>query len=392
MINLLKFIKGYVTVIVHGENAEKFLNMCVDRNILLWDIRMLSEKTYTVCMSIKAYKKTRHFAIATATSLKLSKKQGVPFLIYRLKFRKGIIVGLVLSLVLFLSLTSFVWRIDVVGNERVTKEEILNALNKAGFKKGTLRYGIDEAMLQNKVLLDLKELSWMWVYVKGTRAVVDVRERVDPPEMIQSDTTSNIVAERDGLITEIVVRNGNANVKVGDTVKKGELVISGVVPIGEDGYRLVNAQGDVIARTWYEKGEFFPFEVKKYKKTGEKISKKVVKLPGFDVLLYIDKNIPYKDYETKVTEHTFDLMGIDGLKVGYVETVYEKLEEYNATLTCDDILPYAEDKIKALVEDELGEDVSIVDISAEHTLQDDGVYIKIIYECIEQIGEKIYLG
>lgn len=392
MINLLKFIKGYVTVIVHGENAEKFLNMCVDKNIFLWDIKMLSEKNYTVCMSIKAYKKIRHFAIATSTSLKLSKKQGLPFFLYRLKFRKGIIIGAILAPVLFLTLTSFVWKIDVVGNERVSEEEILNALSNAGFKKGTLRYGIDEAMLQNKVLLEVKELSWMWVYVKGTRAVIDVRERVDPPEMIQSDTTSNIVAERDGLITEIIVRNGNANVKVGDTVKKGDLIISGVVPIGEDGYRLVNSQGDVVARTWYEKGEFFPFEVKKYKKTGEKITKKVVKLPGFDVLLYIDKSIPYKDYETTVTEHTFDLMGIDGLKVGYVETVYEKLEEYNTTLTCDDILPNAEEKIKTLIEDELGEDVSIVDVSAEHTLQDDGVYVKIIYECIEHIGEKIYLG
>ncbi len=391
MINLLKSLKGYVNIRAEGFFVEKFLNLCSESNIYIWDVKNISENVYTLSMSIKAFRVAKKFARDTRTQIKITQKMGFPFFVYRLKFRKGITIGFVTGIVMFLFLTSFVWSIEIEGNVAVSDEEILTALKDSGFRKGVSRYFLDESDLQNSVLLKIKKLSWMWVYLEGTKARVEVRERVDTPEIVDKTTPSNIIASSDGLITDIVVKDGEPAVKVGDVVKKGDLLIGGVVGIGEDKFRLTNARGEVFARTWKKQSAVQPLNVKKYKKTGKKITKKVVKLPWFDVLLYMDNTVPFAYYDETGYQNTPTFFGLFDLPFTYRSTTYEEKVEYTERLTCDMAYEIKKEELERDIKNNLSDSSKIVNITADRREEVDGVYVTVVCECIEQIGQKVFI-
>ncbi len=392
MITFLKNLKGYVTIVARGTLIDRFLNLCAQNNIYIWNVKNIKENTYSLCMSIKGFKYAAKIAYETHTKLSISGKKGFPFFVYKLRFRKGIITGSIIAVIMFLFLTSFVWRIDVEGNDVVTDAEIIDALKASGFKKGSFRYFLDEEDLQNQMLLKIKKLSWMWVYLDGTRARVEVRERVDPPEIIDKTTPSNIVANFDGLITDIVAKDGEAKVKVGDVVKKGDLLISGVVSIGEDKFRLTNARGEVFARTWREKKGNQPLNIKKYKKTGKKITKKVVKLPWFDVLLYMDNNVPYTYYDETKYQSTPSFFGLFDFPFTYRKTVYEEKIAYTQKLTSDMALKLKKQELEDELRGSLRDTSEIINITEKHTEENDHLTVTVTFECVEQIGEKVFIN
>ncbi|MDN5345237.1 MAG: hypothetical protein PWQ18_1351, partial [Clostridia bacterium] len=102
----------------------------------------------------------------------------------------------------------------------------------------------------------------------GTRAEVAVVEKAAPPQQEPFDRPASIIAARDGVIKDILVINGEARVKAGDTVRQGEILISGLIlpppppekqpgeaaepPRPQPQPRLVRARGIVRARVWYE--------------------------------------------------------------------------------------------------------------------------------------------
>ena len=86
-------------------------------------------------------------------------------------------------------------------------------------------------------------------YRPSATAHVEVRETLDElPERERSSASANIVASEDGQITEVRVSGGRAVVGVNDIVRKGELLISGIMTVGEDGLRYEYASGQVFAK------------------------------------------------------------------------------------------------------------------------------------------------
>ena len=51
---LMHFLKGYVRIWVYGYSPERFLNLCANRGIFLWNIEK-QEEGYTLCLHKKAF-------------------------------------------------------------------------------------------------------------------------------------------------------------------------------------------------------------------------------------------------------------------------------------------------------------------------------------------------
>ena len=86
---------------------------------------------------------------------------------------------------------------------------------------GTYGYGVSSFRLRNDLLLDLPELSYIAINVRGCRAYVQVRERVEAPEIISKRQPGNTVAAKDALVTEIQPWDGEKMVLPGTTVTAG---------------------------------------------------------------------------------------------------------------------------------------------------------------------------
>ena len=229
-------------------------------------------------------------------------KRGAPFFVWRFRKRYLFIAGFILfiSVLYFFSLR--IWDIEVIGNDRVSEERILKNLRDIGISIGTPSSEIDSEFIENKMLLQIPELRWLAVNVRGSRAEVEVRERTEKVEVVDTRLPCNVVSSRAGIITKIVVLEGAAQVEKGDTVVEGQLLASGVVDTVV-GMRLVHAMAKVEARTWYNFSAKIPVNISIKEYTGAETDKKSVILGGKRLNLYLDSSIPYEKCD-KITERT----------------------------------------------------------------------------------------
>jgi len=387
LIRIITFIKGFVRVSITGKFVERFLNICMYRNIYVWDIKKLGEENLNLNLTVDGFKSIPSVASKSKTRVKIISRHGLPFIIKKHKKRKAFVIGGILFVVLLIYITSFIWVIDVVGNEKVSTERIIEALEKNGFEKGDFRYGKDIASLQNKMLLEIDELSWLWVDIKGTRAVVEVKEKVPIPEIIDKKQACNIIASKDGLITEINATYGQKAVTVGQVVKKGDLLVSGMANTKYDGIHYMHSTGVIKARTWYSEIVDFPLVKTTFSKTDKKISKNTMNFFGFRVKLYLSEDLPFEYSEEQVIKHDLALGRNLVMPISVERHIYQELERSEELLSEEEAILLATAEAYAKIDEVLGAETVVVGKTCE-VIDTNEEYIKVKadYECIEEIG------
>ena len=257
LFSLFQAFTGTVRLRVRGMYAVRFCNRCLEEGIPLWDIR--SDETgqiLSITVRLWDFPRLREPARACAVRLHLLRKRGLLFTLHRTRKRIMLWCGLFALLAVFYTLTSFVWTIEVTGNEEVSRAQILRALEDYGFGVGTRVDTVDAEYLRNEILADMHELCWLTVRLRGSHAVVEVRERITVPAPVDDQTPCDIVAGESGLVTLMRVRAGAPVVEKDTIVEKGQLLVSADVPyadyvVGIDpgGYQ-VHAAAEVYARIW----------------------------------------------------------------------------------------------------------------------------------------------
>ena len=172
---------------------------------------------------------------------------GIYGFIQRNRKKYGLIIAFILTCVIFFVSSGLVWDVRISGNETLPDYVIENALDDLGLGVGTPWRSIDKSAIEAELLLESDDIAWISVNRRGTVAYVEVIESENVGIRKENGPLySNIVADRDGVIEEITVQSGRANVKIGDVVKKGDVLISGVIE-NEKGVSFCRAQGYVRA-------------------------------------------------------------------------------------------------------------------------------------------------
>ena len=229
-------------------------------------------------------------------------------------------------------------------------------------------------------------LAWVGVEIKGVKLYVTVKDSIEPPVLIKNNEKFNIVAERDGIITHMEVYAGNTLVKKGDTVKKGQVLVSGRLESKNPdfGTRDVHALGKIIARTWYESS--LPVSMVYTQRLKTEKSHDTVYLRIFDQKIKLGGEPPFEMYETQTVDKFLSPFGIR-LPIGLtVETSFEIMER-QIDLTMDEAISVAIDTAKKDLEARLPDDCVVVDEKIKQVTGDNGtVYIQVVVECEEDIA------
>lgn len=248
VVKLFRLFSGYVRFRARGGFPERFINLCSNEGIPLWDISGGKRELYA-STTLRGYRNIRKCAKKSGMLPRIIKRAGLPFWLRSHKSREGVLVGAVLSVSLIAVLSMFVWTVQVQGNEEVSTQEILAVFDEMGMHVGAQKRKIDVEKLKSDGLQKLPELSWLAVNIKGSAAVIEVRERVKAPQMAESGEPQNLVAACDGEIASVEVYEGKAAVKRGDAVLKGELLVNGIVTNYDSSVSLHHARGTVTAYT-----------------------------------------------------------------------------------------------------------------------------------------------
>jgi len=385
---LWNYIRGYVIIFVEGYFLEKFVNICTRRQILLWDIQRDRNSKMTLKVSIRGFKMLKPVAKKTGCRVKILEKRGLPFLLNRYRHRKTFLLGAAVFVVLFYIMTSFVWSVEVVGNKKIETDGILKCLEKYGVKPGVLKYRINPEEVANGVILDIDGLSYVNVLVRGTKVKVEVAEGVKRPSIIPLNVPCDIVAKKDGVIKSVIVKIGQAQVKEGDTVKKGQLLVSGSIPIkgAEDNPKRVHAMAEVLARTWYEGRQ--PVELKAVEKirTGRKKDNVTLVLFSKKINLF-HKEIDFKDFEKVEIKKNLSIGEEFVLPFGLVIERYYENDLVEADISLEDAKENAAGIAYRKAAENIPEGAAIVDKRVNFIENENGEIIAdVIIECLEDIG------
>lgn len=377
MIWLFRYLKGYLYIEISGENAEQLLNIASKNRISLWNLRFSRGKIIG-CISFSDFYKLRSYKRKLKIHIRIINKCGLPLKTVRFKKRMGLLVGAVIFLAILKFLSGFIWCVDVEGNNTVKSEEIHNVCAKIGVRVGAKIKDTDSSELSQRLLLNMPTLAWSSINVEGCRATVNVTEIKNVNEDISIPT--NLKADADGEIIKISVTSGSVCVKVGDMVKKGDLLVSGVNQKNENGV-FIHSSGTVTARTrksYVTKGNFYQ---KLVTKNGEKSKKYVIELFSLKIPMYLGE--VKKPYISSNKTRRLNLFG-KSTPVSIIEKEFEYCNTKDIKYTEEKLIEILKKDNRKTIKKECGDYYVIIEENV--ITEGEGIKVETIVETVENIA------
>lgn len=388
---IINYILGYLTINVEGYFIERFINMCRNKNILLWNIKR-KNSSFIICkIGIKEFKKIRDIARKTKCKITITSKKGIPFIFEKYKKRKIFLLMMCIISGLLFVLSQFVWNIEVkITGDTLNEDEIINSLNENGLYIGEKKSSIDVKEIINNVRLKREDISWIGIEIKGTNAIVEVVEAEEKPEVVDENDYCSIVSDKPGKILKVIANNGTAMVKPGDIVKEGSLLIAGWIEGKYTGTRFIRADGKIDALVWYTETGSVKLNEKKIEKTGNTEKKYALNINNFRINLY-KKLSNFEKYDTIYTAKKIKIFSNFYIPVELIECNNFEIKEENVNYSEEEAKAEAKRRAEEKLNDKVKDKENIRNVTVNYTVEEDEVKAEVTYEVFENIGtnEKI---
>lgn len=301
-----------------GDDRVRLLNLIEKSGAAVYSADFSGERFSCRLISRNA---KRLFAQCEALGIdaELSPLYGVGGFVYRYRKRVGVFIGALFMLFATVFSGDFIWDFKVVGNENVSSDEIIAGLEALGCKVGAYIPALDFELIANDFLLASDDVAWISVNMRSSLAVVEVLERRKPLDISydrrRDGGCANLVAAEDAEIVLPTVNSGKRVVSPGDVVRRGELLASGEIAVGEDGVRFEYASGQVFGKVYREICAQIPLEGEKKVYTGEEREIKNVKIFGKSKNLFGNGGIEYSKYDKIIEEEKLTVFGTVSLPI-----------------------------------------------------------------------------
>ncbi len=263
LLKIIRYAKGYIRIRITGYSTERFLNACSHRGIILWGLEPKG-RAYEMNISIPGFRKLKPIIRKTGTKVSIVERFGLPFFLHKYRKRKMFFAGALLFAALIFLMSRYIWNIDIKGNLTYTDETLLKFLKTREVENGMRVSEVDCARIVKDIRKEYDDIIWVSASIQGTRLIIQVKENEDTiPAMDEAaenpdqEKPTDIVADRDCVITRIVPRNGIPMVSEGAEVKTGDVLVSGQVPVMDDAgtviaYQYHESDADIQGRTVIE--------------------------------------------------------------------------------------------------------------------------------------------
>lgn len=387
---IINFFLGYLKIGVEGFFIERFINLCRNDGILLWNIKIKNSSYIEANIGIGDFRKIKNILNKTKCKSKIKEKKGLPFFLHKYKKRKifGIMLAIIIFIVIFLS--RYVWNIELIVPEGIDKNEILKSLEENGLFIGELKKDIDIKEIINNIRLARKDISWIGIELNGTNAIVKVVKSDEKPEIIEENEFCNIISDKDAKIVKVDTQNGTAAVKPGDTVKKGSLLIAGWMEGKYTGIRFVHATGNIQANVWYTQKEKVSLEETKQEKTGNKETKYILNINNFKINLY-KKLSNFEKYDTIYASKKIKIFSNFYIPVEITECNNFEIKEQTINYTEEEAKEEAKNRAEQKLLEEIKNKENIKNKTVNFYENGNEIEAEVTYEVFENIGtnEKI---
>ena len=379
---LYLYFTGFRRIVCPKRKVTRFLNICMKYGYVYRDMKVGENGDISVTASIYTANRIK----SKCEFVEVEKVRGLPSMFIKAGAHLGAVLGCAVAVAAIVFSGSIIWDVRVSGNELISDAEVCKILSECGFDKGSPTL-VDTDLIENSAMLRCDDIAWISVNISGTVAYVEMREKIPVDSKEDAPSPANVVASHDGKITEYIVYRGVSNVKVGEYVREGDLLISGV--IGNDknakGVQVTRAAGSVTAKTEREFTVEIPYEYSVKKYTGAKKSDIFVKF--FSKTLKVFSNSRNFDVECDKIEKekTMSFFGSD-LPLTVSRRDYLGYEIETAYYTAHEAEAIAREKLDELIDAELG-GAKILSRTTVGTAGETSFTVSCKITCIEEIAK-----
>lgn len=222
--------KVYSEYKIKGFNLDSLLNYVKKRGIAVYNAKKIQQNTMIV--SVKYGQSKKFFAIAKELCYNITKIKDkgrfYPFL-YLYK-NLGLIIGSLIFLLLCVLANDYVFRIDYVGTGNVLKREVELQLKEYGVEEFSRFSSLDVDNLSKKLLASNPRLTFVECRKVGNVLVVNSVLAEGTSDKLTGKATC-LVSDVDGVVEELKIYRGSQKVSVGDEIKKGQVLVDGLVTV-----------------------------------------------------------------------------------------------------------------------------------------------------------------
>lgn len=365
---------------IEGKDVKRFIKKLYSNNIYFNDIEMYDKYAY-VEVDKSNYEKLKQ--IKTIYKIEIVKLYGIIRIIDFIKRYSLFLIILGVGLLYLIFLSNIIFKVEVIHSKKEIRDLLYKELkyynlDKYHFVKSYKEKEKIEEYILNK---HKDKLEWLEIERIGTKYEVRVEERIIKKENDKLDV-QNIVAKKDGIITKIEASKGEIVKKIGDYVKKGDIIISGTIKKDDVIKGKVAASGNVYAEVWYKTIVDMPYYYKNSTKTGRK--RKVLKIKFLDKDIYIFGFKKYKFYDEKRILYLKSRI----LPIGFSYSLERELnvEEYlySPEEAVNTAIEYASKKLQK----NLGENESIISKTVLNSNENENyITVEIFYKVNENITD-----
>ncbi len=380
-------IYSTISFVVKKNQIARALNVILKNSLTYIKATFLENDDLKITIYSSNYEDYKKVFFENKIDVTFSNERGLMAFFKKNKHRVGLLIGFVMLFAVIMLSSSFVWSINVSGNDKLSDEEVIKQLNEAGFSVGSYVPSIDYKDLHNKVLLNSNDISWISVNITGNVANVLVKERLDEKEK-EDNKYTNIVAKYDGQIALVSVIDGKKQISIGDIVRKGDLLISGVLDSQSQGVRYVNAKGSVEAYVNKTINVKIPYESTKKVLTNNVHRQKSYKIFNKNIFFSLKYRNCSDFCDTIEKTEQITLFNKIKLPIYRTTTLYYEYEYQNVTYTKEQAVDLAFKELRSKMDLEL-KNAELISKNISTTYDENFFYINCELYCLEDIASSV---
>lgn len=328
-----RFIRGMLRVEAKGGGSlYKFINRLREEGIFCKEQRINGDTFY---FTAKRRNKKLIILIAEELDIEIIIKEEPSIAGWLWKYRKrfGIPIGMILGAGLLIYCSNIVMVIDIEGNEILSENEIMAALEECSVKRGTFIGDIDFYKSEIYVRSCFDEIAWIGMRHTGNRLVVEIMETAEKPEMRNNRIPCHIVSNKTAQITKMSVTSGKLIKQEGDTVKQGDVIVNGIWT-DDNGHMTLYHSTASVTGIYEEDMTFFCPSVQIDRTFSDNIfEEKSLDLFSFKIPLTFDKKI-FSDYNLRIQRIPMTLFGKE-LPISIDKKIFMEYENIETQLSND---------------------------------------------------------
>ena len=296
-----------------------------------------------------------------------------------LRARAALLPALCVCAALLYLLSGRVWVISVSGADEAAITQTLEAL---GVRPGVGKRALRMDAIGMALSAAYPEYAFFGVKAEGVCLSVRARRADEAPEVYALSDAGDIVADEDAVIVSVSVLAGQARVKPGDTVRRGDVLIAGEERRSVDGeMRPVAASGSVVVRTWTKAESAARAYAVQRRYTGRTRVKSGIETPFFTLSEADSDALERFDAQTDAT----DLVGLF-LPVRVFQTVEREYEEVRVPLNADAARRVAFARALAEARSRVRSDAREARVWAQYDAREDAVRATVAVEWTREIA------